>query len=92
MCIQIPPFKGNLHPEYERITPVHSVASGEKQTMLPLSDHSSRVDYHYVHPNTSIQRQLTNFKYEWITPFHSVASGEKEQIMLPLSDHFTRQG
>jgi len=23
---------------------------------------------------------------------HSVASGEKEQLMLPLSDPFTRQG
>ena len=31
-------------------------------------------------------------EYERITPFHSVAGGEKEQIMLPLSDHFTRQG
>ena len=31
-------------------------------------------------------------EYERITPFHSVASGEKEEIMLPLSDHFTRQG
>jgi len=25
-------------------------------------------------------------------PVHSEASGEKEQIMLPLTDHNTRQG
>jgi len=28
---------------------------------------------------------------ESVPPVHSVASGEKEQIMLPLSDHFTHQ-
>ena len=54
--------------------------------------HLSRIDYCYVHSNTSIQRQLTSWECEWITPFHSVASGEKEQITLSLSDHFPRQG
>ena len=29
---------------------------------------------------------------ESVAPVHSVASGEKEQIMLQLSNHFTRQG
>ena len=42
-CTQTLLFKGNLPAEYERITPFHSVSSGEKeQIMLLLSDHFTR--------------------------------------------------
>jgi len=36
MCTHICLFKGNLQPECERITPFHSVASGEKYQTTSL--------------------------------------------------------
>jgi len=36
-CTQIRLFKGNLPPETESVTPVHSVAGKKEQIMLPLS-------------------------------------------------------
>jgi len=64
---------------------------GANHVTIIRSLHPSRIDYHYVHSNTSIRRQLTG----WVWANHTISqcsSEEKEQIMLPLSDHFTRQG
>ena len=61
--------------------------------MLPLSDYFTRQGQ-----SITTCTQICLFKsnlppeYERIGPFHSVASGEKEEIMLPLSHHFTWQG
>ena len=63
---------------------------GETHVTIIRSLHSSRIDYHYMHSNMSIKRQLP--ENQSVAPVHSVASEEKELIMLPLSDHFTRQG
>jgi len=48
----------NLPPENESIAPVHSVASGKGATHLTIirSPHLPKIDYHYTHSNTSIQR------------------------------------
>ena len=55
------------------------------QITVPVKDRQCALKYVLSKDNL-----LT--EYERITPFHSVSSGEKEQITVPLSDHFTRQG
>ena len=93
-CTHICVFKGNLPAEYDWIAKFHSVASGEKgenHVTIIRSPHVSKIDYHYMHSNTSIQRQLTC--WVWLNRKISQCSKwGKGEIMLPLSDHLTRQG
>jgi len=61
--------------------------------MLPLSDHLT-CQGETIITCTQIHLFKGNLlpKNESVAPVHSAASGETEQLMLPLSDHFTRQG
>ena len=71
MCTHICLFKGNLRPEYERITPFHSVAGGEKEKILLAI--TSLIKDRLVNSNTSFQRQLTN----WICVNHIISHRSK---------------
>ena len=69
---------GNLHAEYERITPFHSVASGEKeQIMSPLS-------LKHVYSKATYRLSMSESHHFTV---YQVEKGGK--IMLPLSNHFT---
>ena len=102
-CTKVNQLKGNLPSVNESVTPVHSVASGEKeQIMLPLSKKQLMLPSsdlftcqgQIITTCTKIHQLKGNLPSvnESVTPGSQCSKWGKKQLMLPLSDHFTHQG